>query len=178
MLSPKLETKRLILKRGTYDDYAKVYEYDFGKLRDIAGEFEYVKQDLELIKGYEKERENAYDWIIYLKENNEPIGDFVADRMNSELKSIELAYNLHPNYWGKEYMKEAVLEVMKYLFENGFENIICSYDEGNKKSKRVIEKVGFIPYLKKEKAWNKNGVDITTYELIMSKERYNELYNK
>lgn len=96
MLSPKLETKRLILKRGTYDDYAKVYEYDFGKLRDIAGEFEYVKQDLELIKGYEKERENAYDWIIYLK----------------------------------------------------------------------------------EKAWNKNGVDITTYELIMSKERYNELYKE
>ena len=35
--TPQLETERLILKRGTYEDFVKVYEYDFTKLRDING---------------------------------------------------------------------------------------------------------------------------------------------
>jgi len=36
--TPQLETERLILKRGTYEDYVKVYEYDFTRLRNIAGD--------------------------------------------------------------------------------------------------------------------------------------------
>ena len=43
--TPIIETERLILKRGTLEDYQKVYEYDFTKLRDINGEFDFVKQD-------------------------------------------------------------------------------------------------------------------------------------
>ena len=34
--TPQLETERLILKRGTYEDYVKVYEYDFTRLRNIV----------------------------------------------------------------------------------------------------------------------------------------------
>ena len=37
--TPVLETERLILKRGTLDDFQHVYEYDFTKLRNINGEF-------------------------------------------------------------------------------------------------------------------------------------------
>ena len=29
-------TDRLILKKGSFEDYKKVYEYDFTKLRDIV----------------------------------------------------------------------------------------------------------------------------------------------
>lgn len=43
--TPIIETERLILKRGTLEDYQKVYEYDFTKLRNINGEFELIKQD-------------------------------------------------------------------------------------------------------------------------------------
>ena len=66
--TPTLETNRLILKRGTYEDYTKVYEYDFTKLRDIAGEFEYVKQDPKALIGfdtYADDQDNVFDWIIY-----------------------------------------------------------------------------------------------------------------
>ena len=48
-ITPMLETPRLILKRGTKEDYQKVYEYDFTKLRDIAGEFEYIKLSKRLL---------------------------------------------------------------------------------------------------------------------------------
>lgn len=70
MNTPIIETERLILKRGIMEDYVKVYEYDFTKLRDINGEFEYVKQEPKKIIGfdtYADEEENCIDFIIYLK---------------------------------------------------------------------------------------------------------------
>ncbi len=45
--TPFLSTERLSLKRGTFDDYMAVYEYDFRKLRDIAGEFTFEKLGFE-----------------------------------------------------------------------------------------------------------------------------------
>ena len=51
--TPQLETERLILKRGTLEDLQKVYEYNFLKLRDIAGEFIFEKQDPKKIEGFE-----------------------------------------------------------------------------------------------------------------------------
>ena len=75
-------------------------------------------------------------------------------------------------------MMEAVIEVMNYLFHNGYENVICGYDEGNKKSKRINEKLGFMPYKVIENAWYKNGIPITTYQNIMSKSRFKELYDE
>lgn len=179
-ITPNLESERLILKRGPLEDYLKVYEYDFTKLRDIAGEFEFIKQDLEEISGfdtYADENEDVLDWIIYSKENNIPIGNIVADRVNKDNNSIEISYNLHPNYWGKGYMKEAALAVMNYLYSLGFDNIICGYDEGNIKSKKLIDKIGFSPYQIKENAWSKNGIPITTYITIMNKDTFYTMYS-
>lgn len=179
--TPELETERLILKKGTSEDYVKVYEYNLAKLRDICGEFEFVKCDPNFVAtfaSYSEETEGVYDWIIYLKENMEPIANVVADQYNDELNSLELSFNLHPNHWGNGYMKEAVIEVMDFLFKNGYENVVCGYDEGNKKSKRVQEKIGFEFYKDEENSWQKNGIPITKHVQIMSKERFNELYNK
>ncbi len=178
-ITPTLETERLVLKKGTADDFVKVYEYNFTKLRDICGEFEFVKCNpahVATFATYSEEEENVYDWILYRKDSMEPIGNLVADRFNPDLNSMELAFNLHPTHWGNEYMKEAIIEVCRFLFEQGYDNVIAGYDEGNKKSKRVQEKVGFEPFRVIENAWQKNGVPITTYELILTKARFAELY--
>lgn len=87
--TPILQTERLILKRGSYEDFTKVYEYDLTKLRNIAGEFEFVKYDPEKLRGfvtYADEEENVLDFIIYLRENNQPIGNIVYDRYNKDNK--------------------------------------------------------------------------------------------
>ena len=107
----------------------------------------------------------------------EPVGNVVTDQVVKELNGFELSFNMHPNHWGNGYMKEAVIEIMRFLFENGYDNIISGYDEGNKKSKRVHEKMGFEFYRDEENSWQKNGVSITKHVLIMSKERFNQLYN-
>ena len=178
--TPELETGRLILKKGTPEDFIKVYEYNFTKLRDICGEFEFVKNDPEVSASFatdSEEREDVFDWIIYLKETMEPIGNVVTDQVVKEVNGFELSFNLHPTHWGKGYMKEAVIEVMRFLFENGYDNVVCGYDEGNNKSKRVHEKIGFEFYKYEENSWQKNGVPITKHVLIMSKEKFNELYS-
>lgn len=178
LITPNLETKRLILKKGSIEDYKLVYEFDFTKLRNINGEFEFVKQDLDKIVGFDTYADlNPYvlDWIIYLKEGT-PIGNIVANRFNNELNSLELSFNLHPNYWGLGYMNEALIEVMNYIFSLGFENILCGYSEGNYKSKRIVEKLNFDFHLAKEKSWIKDGVYITDYVYILSKDKFNKIY--
>lgn len=176
-ITPILETERLILKRGTKEDYQKVYEYDFTKLRDIAGEFEFVKQDPSRIEGFEEPYDNSYDWIIYLKESNRPIANIVADRERKKINSIEIAFNTHPDYWRKGYTSEAIIKILDFLFSQGYDNIISGYDEGNIKSKSLGEKLGFTLYETKESAWVKQGIPISSYTTIISKETFKELYN-
>lgn len=56
----------------------------------------------------------------------------------------ELGYWLGKPFWGKGYMPEAVRGLLHYAFENlGMTTIWCGYYDGNSKSKRVQEKVGF-----------------------------------
>ena len=131
-----LETDRLFLKRGIEEDYCKVYEYDFRKLRDINNEFELVKHDLSQIADFVLESDDNLDmadWIIYLKDMA-PIGNIIADRIVEDINAIEISFNLHPDFWGNGYMKEACVAVMEYLFSLGFDNILCRYSEGNIKA--------------------------------------------
>ena len=174
--TPELETERLILKRGTLKDLQHVYEYNFAKLRNIAGEFKFEKKDPKSIEGWEIPVSESYDWVMYLKNTMEPIGNILADREDKKLKSMELAFNTHPKYWRKGYTYEAIIEVMRFLFNAGYENILCGYDEGNYKSKAIGEKLGFIPYEVIENAWFKDGVPINYYLSILSKERYIDIY--
>ena len=178
-ITPQLTTERLVLNKGTLEDFQRVYEYDFRKLRDICGECEYEKLDPKLIEGFElyADEDDVLNWIVFLKDTMSPIGDIVADRIDREQNSIELAYNLHPDDWGQGYMPEAVKEAMKYLFDLGFDNIVCAYDEGNVKSKRVIEKLGFKHYKTVPNAWVKNGTPITSYNYIISKSEFSDLFN-
>lgn len=179
LFTKPLETQRLYLKRGNQQDYEKVYEFDFRKLRNINNEFEFVKQDLSKIGGWALEsdyNDDFVDWIIYLK-SGIPIGNITADRAVPEINAIEISFNMHPNYWNKGYMKEACIEVMCYLFSLGFENILCGYSEGNIKSKNFNSKIGFKDYRKTENAWYNNGVGITDYKRIMSKEDFYHQYS-
>ena len=178
-ITPILETERLILKRGILEDYEKVYEYDFRKLRYINGDFELVKQDKESLEGFEVYADNTdevFDWIVYLKDSGTPIANITADREDKTIKSTEIAFNMHPNYWKQGYMTEAIIKVLSFLFEYGFENVISGYSEGNVKSMNIGTKLGFEPYKKNDNAWLKDGVAITDYKTIMSKEKFNNLY--
>ena len=114
--------------------------------------------------------------IVYLKENKEPIANIGFDRNDIKNNSIQISCWLHPNYWKKGYMKEALVCAMSFIYKQGFDNIIYGYIEGNNNSKRLCEKLGFEPYKINKNEFETNyGLD-TEYETIMSKERFYELY--
>ena len=179
---PTLETERLLLKKGTYEDFVKVYEYDFSRLRNIAGEFEFVKNDPIKIKGFDTwadEEENVLDFIIYLKDSNQPIGNIVFDRYDESNKSLEISCNLHPSYWKNGYMTEALLSVMDYVFSNlDIDNIVYGYAEENFKSKGLSEKIGFNYYCDYVEHYTRINKDIKVIKTIMSKDEFNKQYKK
>ena len=177
---PTINTDRLILKRGSYEDYVKVYEYDFTRLRNIDGEFEFVKYDKERLKGIETyaDEDNVLDFIIYLKDSLIPIGNIVYDRYDEKNKSLEISVNLHPNYWRRGYITEAILYTMTYVFENlDIDNIVYGYGEGNYKSKGVSDKIGFEFYYDKMEHYIRINKDIKETKTIMSKDKFFSIYH-
>ena len=65
--------------------------------------------------------------------------------MTDRADECELGYWLGKPFWGRGYMPEAAAELIRYGFEDlGMRAIWCGYYEGNLKSKRVQEKLGFV----------------------------------
>ena len=180
----ELSTERLDIKKGTGKDCVKIYEYDMLKCRGIAGEDVLVKSEKPVnfigdnAEEYYKEcaKEKMFDWYIYLKDGT-PIANVIADRQIEDINSIELSFNMHPNYWRKGYMKEAVSKIMDFLFDFGYDNIIVSYDSGNIKSESFARKLGFKDYKVMKNTYQKNGINIDTTLLIMPKDEWIKLDN-
>lgn len=175
----ELKTNRLIMKRGLEEDYLKVYEYDFSKLKNIDGIYRLEKQDLSKIKAWFKggikkyynklKKAHMFDWIIYI--GNVPIGNILTTEENIDNKEIEISCNLHPSFWGNGYMNEAMISVMEYLFSIGYDKIISGFSDGNVKGKRVLDKLGFKPYkIIKDAFKSESGNLIDDYKTIMTKD--------
>ncbi len=176
-----LKTDRLVIKRGEKEDFLKVYEYDFSKLKNIDGVCTLIKQDKEkiekLFKGgikkyYSKiKKAHMFDWIVYL--DNKPIGNILTTDEDLSKKIIEVSFNMHPNYWGCNYMKEALSSVIEYLYSIGYNGIICTYSDGNLKAKRVLDKLGFKAYqIVKDAFQSEKGNYIDEYKVIMTKDNW------
>lgn len=95
-------------------------------------------------------------YAICLKENGKPIGSIELMLHEKSIKTqgdneCELGYWLGKPYWGKGIIPEAAKELLRRAFEDlGKEKVWCGYYEGNEKSKRVQEKLGFTYYGRKE----------------------------
>ena len=165
-----------MLKECTYEDFEKVYEYDFSKLTNIWEDIEFVKNSQKRIKelfdninSELDSQNNTYNWIIYYK--SIPVGHIIADRENMKMNnSIELSYNLHPNYWGKGIMKDTIRLVCNYLFKK-YDNIIISYCTGNIKSKRLLDKLNFKKFNIKKNAYSRDGKTVDEFQYVLNKKR-------
>ena len=166
------------LKECTFEDFEKVYEYDFSKLTNIWQDMEFEKNSPERIKelfdGINNElnnQNNTYNWIIYYKDI--PVGQIIADKENKKMNnSIELSYNLHPDYWGKGIMKETIQLVCDYLFKK-YDNIIISYCTGNEKSKRLLDKLNFKQFNINNNAYSREGKSVDEFQYVLNKKGTN-----
>ena len=59
------------------------------------------------------------------------------------LPSEEVGYSLARNCWGQGLIPEAVREILRHAFADlGYQAIWAAYYDGNRKSKRVMQKCG------------------------------------
>lgn len=145
-----LETERLILRPWTTEDVNSLYEY--AKEPDVgtpAGwpAHKSLEESLEIIKTVLICPNN---YAICERENNQAIGSIALKMkghtdMTDRDDECELGYWLGKPFWGRGYMPEAARELLRHGFEElGMTTIWCGYYDGNDKSKRVQEKLGFV----------------------------------
>ena len=89
-------------------------------------------------------------YAVCLKEDSKPIGAIelmLGGSSVNELKSAdecELGYWIAKPFWGQGLIPEAARELLRRAFEDlGMSKVWCGCYEGNEKSKRVQEKLGF-----------------------------------
>lgn len=178
-----LKTERLILRRWKDSDAEDMYRYacdpDIGP---IAGwpAHQNTDESLNVIRNVLNGKE-AY--AVCLKEDCRAIGaiELMLNGHTDLTKrddECELGYWLGKPFWGQGIMPEAVREILRHAFEDlGMTKVWCGYYEGNSKSKRVQEKVGF------KYQWTTEGVDVplmrekrTGHVNAMTAEEWSALY--
>lgn len=170
MITPKLETERLILREIHSDDVETIFKcwmqdenvsrYMWWKASNDRNE---AKEFVEFeIGNLENDKWNR--WIIVLKSTNEIIGTCLVF-FNEEERHWDISYNLGRKFWGNGYVTEAMNAVMKYAVEKmKIREISTAYAKENSASGNVLQKLGF--QVVKEVPYECNGGEIITTGIL------------
>ncbi|CRK80438.1 GNAT family N-acetyltransferase [Neobacillus massiliamazoniensis] len=149
MAFPSLITNRLKLVEINHNHVDSLYE--ILSLEEVTryygtDRFTYLGEASRLIDMFHK---NFYEkrgirWGIILKENQKFIGTIGLNALQMNNKRAEIGYELHPAYWRKGYISEAIKEVLRFSFEIIDLNRIGAvvYPE-NEPSLKLLMKIGF-----------------------------------
>ena len=147
MLSPRLETDRLILRRYNDTDLNAFYEilhddrlHVYVPFPDLTmdEELEYIRKCMANV-----ETDKCEKWSIVLKENNETIGNISVNTVNKKHNYCDVGYVIRYDYWGYGYAAEALKVVSDYLLDSGYYLVECTCNELNTQSSKVMVKAGF-----------------------------------
>ena len=148
-----LETERLLLRPWREEDADDLYIYasdpDIGPPAGWPPHTS-VENSLEIIRTVLSAPDT---FAVCLKENGKPIGSigFHRNDLAEDDDEYELGYWIGKPYWGKGLIPEASREMLRYAFEDlKMNRIWCGYYDGNEKSRRVQEKLGFVYQRKTE----------------------------
>ena len=145
----KIETDRLILRKWEIKDDKSMFKYASNKeVGPMAGwpAHDSIETSRKIIKELIN---HPYCFAICLKEDiDNPIGCVelkTTTDMSDKKDEYELGYWIGMPYWGNGFAGEASNALIKYGFEDiNLSAIWCGYYDGNIKSKRVQEKLGFV----------------------------------
>ena len=143
----KLETERLILRPWEDADAEECYRYAKDPRVGPAAGWP-AHTDVEVSRRAIREILAVPEtYAIVWRETGLPIGS-IGLHFHSDLAEkddeAELGYWLGVPWWGRGIVPEAARELLRHAFEDlGLSRVWCGYFEGNHKSKRVQEKLGF-----------------------------------
>jgi RimJ/RimL family protein N-acetyltransferase len=144
------ETERLILRPWREDDAESLYKYASDpEVGPKAGwpphtsaedSRQIIRQVLSLPETY----------AVCLKESGEAVGSVGlkmgdATDMTDRADECELGYWIGRPFWGQGLIPEASRELLRHAFEElNMQAVWCGYYDGNTKSRRVQDKLGFV----------------------------------
>ncbi len=145
-----LETERLILRGWREDDAPSLFKYASDPhVGPAAGWLPHKDENYSkaVIRTVFSGRET---YAITLKGDDEPIGSIGLTLKGSPErplleKEAELGYWVAFLFWGRGIAFEASKEIIRHGFDDlELNKLYCAYFEGNERSKRVQEKIGFV----------------------------------
>lgn len=162
MLSPRIETERLILRRYNESDIDAFFEilhddrlHKYIPFPDLTKEeeLEYIGKCMNEVEDSKYEK-----WAIIVKKNNETIGNISVNTVNKKHNYCNVGYVIRYDYWGNGYASEALKAVSDYLLDSGYYLVECSCNELNTQSSKTMIKAGFEKdgYIKNRRL-NKDG---------------------
>ena len=139
----EITTTRLTLgtiRECDFDAMMAIFKSDAVKATYMVPDLQTLDTEMKLFTRIRElsEREDRYVFGIFLEDK------LIGLLNDTEIsgKTIEVGYAIHPDYWGKGYMTEALSAVIPFLFSAGFDEVIAGAFECNPASLRVMEKSG------------------------------------
>ena len=138
------------------------------------------ENEAELIDSYQDgvtkawHERQSYGFTICEQLNDKPLGRINIRKDSDEVWTI--GFWLHPESQGKGYMTESVIAILELGFETlGAERIEAYHALWNKKSEKVLKKVGmhFVEYI--PQGFIKKGKWVEENKLAITKEEWNKL---
>ncbi len=146
---PTLETERLLLREITQDDREDIFEcFSNEELLKHYGQeaFVDIKQAEALIQFFSSsfKEKKGIRWGIERKGVKGLIGTVGFNMLSFKHKRAEIGYELHPDYWRKGYISEAVTRILQYGFSDlGLTRIGAVVFTENDASNLLLKKLGF-----------------------------------
>ena len=144
------ETERLILRPWREDDAESLYKYasdpevgpkaGWPPHTSVEDSRQIIRQVLSVPETY----------AVCLKESGEAVGSVGlkmgdATDMTDRADECELGYWIGRPFWGQGLIPEASRELLRHAFEDlNMQAVWCGYYDGNTKSRRVQDKLGFV----------------------------------
>jgi putative acetyltransferase len=142
-----LFTPRLILRSWRLEDAADMYDYASTPTVGPAAGWGIHQSVLESEAVIRRFLQSDETWALVHRESGKVIGSVGLHRKTTLQGDTgrELGYVLSPDFEGRGLMTEACLEVLRFAFEDLAEPFVTvNHFLDNAKSRRVIEKCGFV----------------------------------
>jgi ribosomal-protein-alanine N-acetyltransferase len=149
MVTPILESKRIILRPLSLDDANHIFKNwtsdpDVAKFmiwdthKSVEDTIEWLKTEVQNINS-----NDHYTWGFVLKETGELFGSGGIN-FKDELDCYELGYNIMKKYWGQGLTTEAGKAMLDFAVNTlGEKRFFCRHAVDNIGSKKVMTKLGF-----------------------------------
>lgn len=151
LLKDTIDSDRILLRKHRVSDAGSIFEAierDRARLSNFLPwppAIKTVQDEVNYIDYTHKawEQYRFFDYSIFYKPGEIFVGSIGVLNLNWSNAAAELGYWIVGNYEGKGLVSGAVGAMAAYLFESGFFRLEVRCTEGNPRSSRVAERLGF-----------------------------------